>query len=169
MQIVSSFCIKRIFLMCLDKNLLKTSQSVTLIRIQCFIICYCSNLTKYRIQQHDISNLTITGCSNTKCRKFKVLYHHRNDTEPETVPQHQHVTKPGIMRKYERCQVKIHLSHLQLCSWTAVNWSNQTHRTQVVSKLPFIWTQPHLNASRLAFSIRPAQTSSCKLSDVTPT
>lgn len=25
--------------MCLDKNLLKTSQSVTLIRIQCFIIC----------------------------------------------------------------------------------------------------------------------------------
>lgn len=90
-------------------------------------------------------------------------------TQPETVPRHQHVTKPGIMMKYERCQGKIHLSHLQLCSWTAVNWSNQTHRTQVVSKLPLIWTQPHLNASRLAFSIRPAQTSSGKLSDVTPT
>ena len=52
-----------------------------------------------------------------------------------------------------------------------MNWSNQTHRTPVVSKLPFIWTQPSWKASRwtrcswLVFSIRPAQTSSGKLSE----
>lgn len=32
---------------------------------------------------------------------------------------HLHVTKPGIMVKYERCRVKIYLSHLQLCYQTS--------------------------------------------------